>query len=55
MTILSVKIIPTRKWKDPDKERWELVVERDKNRKESITFLLLRRKVEDVKSYLKPE
>ena len=35
MSILSVRPIPTRKWKEPDKERWELVVERDKNRKKS--------------------
>ncbi len=32
MTTLSVKPIPTRKWKEP-KERWKLVVEFDKNRK----------------------
>ena len=32
MSILSVEQIPTRNWKEP-KERWELVVERDKNRK----------------------
>ena len=30
--IITVKPIPTRNWKDK-KERWELVVERDKNRK----------------------
>ena len=53
MSILSIGPIPTRKWKDPNKEMWELVVERDKNRKKSNT--LLRRKVEEVKSYLKPE
>ena len=35
MSILSVEPIPTRKWKDPDKERWELVLEFDKNRKKS--------------------
>ena len=35
MSVLSVRPIPTRKWKEPDKERWELVVERDKNRKKS--------------------
>ena len=32
MGIITVKPIPTRNWKDK-KERWELVVERDKNRK----------------------
>ena len=53
MSILSVEPIPTGKWNDPNKERWELVIERDKNRKESNT--LLRRKVEEVKPYLKPE
>ena len=35
MSLLSVLPIPTRKWKDGKKERWELVVERDKNRKKS--------------------
>jgi len=34
MELISVKPIPTRKWKEP-KERWELVIERDKNRKKS--------------------
>ena len=34
MSILSVEQIPTRNWKEP-KERWELVVEFDKNRKKS--------------------
>ena len=34
MELLTVKPIPTRNWKDK-KERWELVVERDKNRKKS--------------------
>ena len=52
MSILSVEPIPTRNWKNKV-DRWELVVERDKNRKKSNT--LLRRKVEEVKSYLKPE
>ena len=32
MELLTVKPIPSRNWKDK-KERWELVVERDKNRK----------------------
>ena len=32
MSILSVEPIPTRNWKEP-KDRWELVVEFDKNRK----------------------
>ena len=32
MGIITVKTIPSRKWKDK-KDRWELVVERDKNRK----------------------
>ena len=32
MGIITVKPIPSRNWKDK-KERWELVVERDKNRK----------------------
>mgnify|MGYP000510020859 CR=1 FL=1 len=32
MGIIIVKTIPSRKWKDK-KDRWELVVERDKNRK----------------------
>ena len=35
MSVLTVLPIPTRKWKDGKKERWELVVERDKNRKKS--------------------
>ena len=34
MSILSVEPIHTRNWKDK-KDRWELVVERDKNRKKS--------------------
>ena len=34
MPLLSVETIPTRNWKDK-KDRWELVVERDKNRKKS--------------------
>ena len=34
MSILSVEPIPTRNWKEP-KDRWELVVEFDKNRKKS--------------------
>ena len=34
MGIITVKPIPSRNWKDK-KERWELVVERDKNRKKS--------------------
>ena len=34
MELLAVKPIPTRNWKDK-KDRWELVVERDKNRKKS--------------------
>ena len=34
MGIIKVIPIPTRNWKDK-KERWELVVERDKNRKKS--------------------
>ena len=34
MSILSVEPIPTRKWKTKV-DRWELVVERDKNRKKS--------------------
>ena len=34
MTVLSVLPIPTRKW-ETKVDRWELVVERDKNRKKS--------------------
>ena len=34
MTVLSVLTIPTRKW-ETKVDRWELVVERDKNRKKS--------------------
>ena len=34
MSILSVEPIPSREWKNT-KERWELVVDRDKNRKKS--------------------
>ena len=34
MELLTVKTIPSRKWKDK-KDRWELVKKRDKNRKKS--------------------